>query len=221
MSWRKELIVLGADEDVLAIARTLILQRAKSLGLRALQPDDVDFKKDVFHDSSSVVNLQGMLRGYQRTHHRAMVLRDWEGSGQESQPPETLEGKLEEALAASGWEQERVCAIVICPEVERWLRFDSPHLARLVKEQARRRTPAGAAQIQTRLGRIILENGGKEGDKPARPKEVFRGLLAAYGIPPSANLFEQLAAKESLRNCTVTSFLKFVETLQRCFPPAP
>ncbi|MDI6791439.1 MAG: hypothetical protein QME81_01035 [bacterium] len=218
MEWEKDLIVVGADEDILAIVRTIILQRGKSLGIRPVKPDKCDFLKDVLHDSSPPESVTGLLSGYLGTHHRALALRDFEGSGFENRGLDLLEQEIEKALHKSGWDAERVKTIVIEPEVERWLRFDSLHLAQLIRENTRRAGSWNIKEFQAKVVQLVEQRGGQEDLKPVRPKEVFLDILSEYRIPQSASLYSQLAKKESLMGCTVPSFCKLVNTLQMWFP---
>jgi len=219
MAWAKDLVVVGADADVLAIARTIITQRGKSLGIRPVRAEKSDFIRDVLHDSSPPDAVAGLLRGYTETHHHAVALRDLEGSGYERKGAGKLAADIETALSRSGWGTERIGVIVIEPEVERWLRLESVHFEKLVRENVRRGRFSPAA-LRAAVESALQNHGGVErDDKPVRPKEVFLDILGKFHIPQSSSLYAQLAARESLKGCTVPSFIRFLEVL-RCWFPA-
>lgn len=215
MPWQKDLIVIGADADVLALVRTIVLQRAGSLGIRLIGSDKADFLKDVLHDSSPPSVIAELLRPCLRSHHRAVVIRDLEGSGFADRAQ--LEQEIRSALERNGWDADRIEVIVIEPEVEAWLRFPSAPLAQLVRDNKRIRTRP-IPNVRRTVQQLIVKHGGEVERKPTRPKEVFEELLDAYRIPRSASLYEDLAKKESLHDCTVPSFLKFIAALKRWFP---
>jgi len=218
MAWEKDLVVVAADEDVLAIIKTIVMTRRESLRLRQIAADETDFRKDVLHDSSPPIVMATLLRPYLRTHHRAMVVRDLEGSGYTCAA--ALENDIRQAVEQNGWEKERVEVIVIEPEVEAWLRFHSAHLLRLVRKNKRLRS-GPLPNFKQKLAASIEKHGGETDGKPKRPKEVFEDVLDVYHIPRSASLYKQLADSESLKDCAVPSFCKLVAALQEWFPATP
>lgn len=219
--WKKDLIVLGADADVLTLIKVVILDRSESLGVRSMHTERADFLKDVLHDASPPENVAGLLRGFSRTHQRALVVRDLEGSGFEDRGAPELEKAITDALGRTGWSAERVEAVVIEPELERWLRFDSPHLAQVIRDSSRASAGWQSNHFRQKVAEIIAQTGGLENQKPIRPKEAFERILSAYRIPRSAKLYQELAERESLKGCTVTSFCKMVAALQKWFPNEP
>jgi len=221
MTWEKDLIVLGADADVLALMRSLILKRSQDLGIRPLTAEKAEFLKDVLHDSSPPDAVASLLRGFLRTHQRALVIRDLEGSGYEERGATELENAITDELSRNGWSGGRAEAIVIEPEIERWLRFDSPLFAQAIREASRRPAAWRLDEFREKQGEMIAATGGEENQKPVRPKEVFEQILRAYRIPRSAKLYGQIAEEESVNGCTVKSFCKMVATLQKWFPATP
>jgi len=215
MPWQRDLIVVCADEDMLVLVRTMLLKRRGSLAIRPIKVDESDFRKDVLHDSSAPDTVAGLLRPFLRTHHRAIVLRDLEGSGFDDAAE--LESALRTTLERNGWDKERLEIVVLEPELEAWLRFRSSHMAQLVRKNKRLRRQPMPNFSQT-VGRIIENRGGEENLKPKRPKEVFKDVLDTYRIPWSASLYEQLAVAESLNDCSVPSFCKLLSTLRAWFP---
>ena len=69
-----------------------------------------------------------LLRPYERSHQRAVVIvdADWDGSPGAAAIREHISQRL-----ADGWKEFAV--IVIEPELEAWLMNDNPHLARIFR----------------------------------------------------------------------------------------
>lgn len=217
MALQKDLIVIVPDGAILNVVQTLLGERHRSLQIRELS---FEVRKDPLHDASPETKAVDILRGYLRSHKRAMVMRDLAGSGWEMRGANALEGKLTHALLANGWTMERVVAIVIEPEIEAWLRLGSTHLRKLVEERARRNTDLAGLLFSQQVQKAIEGSGGESKGKPDRPKEAFEGLLEEFGIPRSNALYRELARHESLEGCVIPSFRRFVDSLHRWFATA-
>ncbi len=218
MPQENELVVLGADADIVAVAETLLFVRHKSLGIRELTREKVALIKDAYHDSSTAQHVAELLQTYSTTHKHALVIRDFEGSGYEGEGIPALEKDIKDSLLLKGWNSDRIEVVVIEPEVEAWLRFDSAHLEELVRKEKKANHDLLSNAFQKKVSEVIDQEGGiLPNSKPARPKEVFEAVLAAYKVPNSASVFRKLAAKESLKGCTVPSFVKLVATLANWF----
>jgi hypothetical protein len=218
MAFEKDLVVVVPDGAIHNAVTTLLEKRRSSLRLREIT---FDVLKDALHDSSPEAQAVELLRGFFRSHERAMVLRDFAGSGWESRGVRALEDRLTEALAANGWSRDRVVAIAIDPELEIWLRLDSPHLQALVTERARRNANQTGLPFKQHVQVAVQRCGGAIRGKPRRPKESFEAILEHFGIPRSNALYRELAMKESLEGCVVSSFKTFVAKLQQWFPDRP
>lgn len=186
-----------------------ILARHQSLGIRTIEWKCV---VDPFHDSSpEVVEL---LRPFRGDFRRGVVIRDFEGSGWETRGRQHFEAELLTRLVASGWEEGSCAVIAAEPELESWLRMESPHMAALLKDRARRHRNQ-LIHWRGNLASAVASSGGVQATgKPKRPKEAFHALLRHYAIPPAGELFAYLGARESLINCTVDSFVRFVRLIQ-------
>ena len=217
MSWEKDLVVLGADDDVIAVVRTILTERVASLGIKPLKITPADFIKDVWHDSSPAANAVTLLRKFQKTHQHALVIRDLEGSGCEVEGSTHLEETISKALIQSGWESGQVCVIVIEPELEIWLRFQSQHLEHLLKTKSKDQKASSQINFEKRLAEIVDKNGGVTEGKPTRPKEVLEDLLRAYRVPWSSSLFQNLSQKESLKTCVTPSFNRLLAVVRDWF----
>ncbi|MEI1147020.1 hypothetical protein VUS21_31765 [Pseudomonas aeruginosa] len=68
-----------------------------------------------------------LLRPYQSSHHRALVVLDceWEGAPDKAAIVEHITARL----VASGWAEDAVKVIAIEPELENWLWQDKPQVA--------------------------------------------------------------------------------------------
>ncbi|MCF7788370.1 MAG: hypothetical protein K9N47_19775 [Prosthecobacter sp.] len=208
----EDLVILTPDSAYKQVLPA-ILARHQALGIRSLTPEIVS---DPYHDSSD--QAVELLRAYQSTHRRALMVRDIEGSGREELGAAALERHLHQQLMQSGWQSDHTAVLVLEPELESWLRFGSSHMGMVLKELARKNRDK-LADWETKLEHICAEHGGmNELGKPLRPKEVFRDLLKEYNIPPSNAVLGKLAEKESLQACRVPSFVRFRELMQQWFP---
>jgi hypothetical protein len=218
MAQENELVVLGADADIVAVVETLLFSRHRSLGIRELARPRVTVIKDGYHDSSTPVHVAELLQTFSQTHERALIIRDFEGSGYEAEGVAALEQAIKSALVIKGWGLDRVEVVVVEPEIEAWLRLDSTHLESLVRNQRRATAGLDSAAFKAKVADIVTKEGGVwPNSKPQRPKEAFERILATYKIPNSASLFRKLGSKESLQGCSIPSFLKFRTTMQKWF----
>lgn len=116
---------------------------------------------------------------------------------------------LDGEFAKSPW-GERARTIVLSPELEAWVWSDSPHVDDVAGWKGRR----------PRLRSWLMEQGWLDGkaSKPARPKEAFQAALRAAGRARSSSLYQRIAERVSVQQCTDSSFLEFRNTLQHWFP---
>lgn len=210
-----KLAILVPDGAYPLILRALVTARRASLGIRQVE---LEIIKDAFRDSSG--EAVELLRPYKASCSHALLVRDLHGSGWEDRGAMRLESHLRAELAASGWATERCDALVVEPEVEAWLRFDSPHLQKLIKERARRRKSETELLFRDVVQDSVANHGGGVNSigKPHQPKEVFEDLLFHFGIQRSNALYENLAAAEGLKGCKVASFQRLVSLLKNWFP---
>jgi hypothetical protein len=210
-----KLAILVPDGAYPQVLGAFLETRRPSLGIG---PVDYEFIPDVLRDSSA--NAIELLRPFLRSCTHALVIRDLHGSGWEDRGLEALERMLVAGLLDSGWAEGRAAAIVVEPEIEAWLRFDSTHLRELIRERARRNRDSTALFFQTEINAAIDQNGGLNPlGKPANPKEVFEHLLETFGVQRSNAIYGKLAGSESLRGCVVPSFNRLLHLLQGWFPP--
>jgi hypothetical protein len=210
---RKDLIVVSPDGPYATVMDVFLRHRRRSLRIRDVQ---FDIKKDPLHDSSPVAAVADLLRGYSRTHDKAIVLRDLEGSGCDN--AKDLAAEIDAGLCANGWGKERVATIVVQPEIEIWLRFDTTHMRELLEENARRDADMAGLLFSQVVNEAVRLAGGERPDrKPQHPKEAFEMVLRRFAIPRSAFLYGELARRESLDGCQIESFRALVGTLRKWF----
>jgi hypothetical protein len=210
----EKLAILVPDGSYPLILGALLSRRRASLRLRPVAHEII---KDAFHDSSQEVVT--LLRPYLRSCSHVLLVRDLHGSGAELKGAAILEEELLAELHANGWTRGRAATLVVDPEVEAWLRFDSIHLHNLVRERARRRQGEADLLFAQVVNGAIHANGGlNDLGKPRQPKEVLESVLETFGVQRSNALYENLAEREGLRGCRVASFNRLVDTLQGWFP---
>lgn len=202
----------GAYELVLP---ALLKERADSLGIRRV--DHAPPIKDPFKDSS--YEAVSLIKPFLRSCTHFLVVRDLHGSGWEGQGSEALQAKIRCDLLKNGCPESRTKVIIVEPEIEIWLRIGSTHMKQLVRQRAR----ANGAEVDTLFDQVVQDKinafgGFNNSGKPNDPKTVFEEVLKHFRIIRSNVLYEELAKKESMRRCQVSSFLDLVATLQTWFP---
>ena len=215
MAATRDLIVVVPDGALYNVIQSLLLKRRLSIQIREITFDVI---KDPLRDASPESNTVDLLRGFLRSHTYAIVLRDLSGSGWEQRGASQFEQALLDAMVTNGWRSSCVSAVVIEPEIEAWLRLESPHVQSLVATRARKNADRSALLFQEAVQRAIAKNGGEVFGKAKNPKEAFESLLEEFGIPRSTALYRHLAERESLEGCQVTSFCKLIALLREWFP---
>jgi hypothetical protein len=202
---KKDVVFLVADKDM---EQTLIgmLSQPRRLGIR-----DISF--DIFihplRDPGCWNEADQFLRSYTNQYHHALVLFDYQGSGQEAKTLAELESELENRLSRTGWD-DRARAIILDPELEIWVWSNSPVVERCLGwEQA---SPALRVWL---VEQQLLE---PSQSKPADPKRAVEQALRRANKARSASIYKRLAEQVSLNRCTDLSFLRFKSILQQRFP---
>jgi hypothetical protein len=143
-----------------------------------------------------------LLRPYEATHQRAVVMLDakWEGAPAAAKIRENIGRHLRPS-----WTQFAV--VVLEPELEAWFWQDSPHVS--------------AALGCPREFRTILASSGhwpSGAAKPVDPKAALEYLRVRHGADRSKAVFNRLAARISVKGCTDPAFLLLRDTLRDWFP---
>jgi hypothetical protein len=200
----RDLIVLVADSNMQAAVSGL-LSRGQALGIR---PVDVEIPKHPQRDSGCCRGGVEFLSPFTNQFRYALVMFDREGCGQDEQAPGDIEGRIEERLSHSGW-NDRASAIVLDPELEVWVWSASPHVEQCL----------GWRDQTVCLKEWLATQGYLSGDrlKPVRPKKAMEATLHYSRTPRSSAIYRHLAETVSLRGCTDRAFLKFTSVMQRWF----
>ena len=146
-----------------------------------------------------------LLRSYERTHQRAVVIvdADWSGS-----PGATLIQEHVSQRMAARWQEFAV--IVIDPELEAWVMNDNPHLAKAF------RCPENYRQLLQQAGWWPADH-----PKPPRPKEALEHLRTHHGVRVVYADFRKLAAVMSVKQCQDPAFNALRDHLRAWFPEQP
>jgi hypothetical protein len=200
----KDLVVLIPDKNTEA-AVLGILRRTESLGIRTITHDRfVHPERDPGCRCQSV----SFMRTFASRYSRCLVLFDKEGAGAGDKGREQIEAEIESGLRTSGW-GDRACVIVIDPELEAWVWGNSPHVEIALGWQDR----------PVRLRAWLEAEGLWEPTcaKPARPKEAVERVMLESRKRRSSAVYEQLARRVSLSECTDPAFAKLRTILKEWF----
>ncbi len=200
---KKDLVILVADLDMEQALKGL-LSRQPSLGSG---PFTYDIFRHPQKDPGCFNDAHHFLRSQSQLYDYAIIMFDFEGSGQEQKDIKTLQEDLEIRLSKNGW-QDRSCVIVIAPELEVWIWSDSPQVDACL----------GWGNQQPNLRTWLkLQGHIKENAKPNNPKLTLEVSLQKVGKRPSASIFRHLGEKVSINRCTDPSFQRLLNTLKKWF----
>lgn len=148
-----------------------------------------------------------LLRPYQNSHQRALVVLDCEWDG--SPGKEAIVAHITANLVASGWAEYAVKVIAIDPELENWLWQDKPQVADVLRYKG-----------DKSLRQHLTDSGWWPADapKPPRPKEATEWVLKQTRQPRSSAIYQKLAEHISTRGCTDAAFSEMHDALLRWFP---
>lgn len=156
-------------------------------------------------DSGMLKHARGLLKSFEATHQRAVVMLDnaWTGSPGVA----VLQERLREILS-EGWKE--LAVIVIDPELEAWIVNENEHLARIT------RCPADYRKLLADAGLWPLA-----AVKPPDPKAALDHLKRRHRAHASNAEFGRLAAAMSVRYCQDPAFKQLREQLCAWFPVTP
>ncbi len=202
---KKHLVILVADKDM-EMTISSLLRRYQALGIHQIT---FDIFKHPGHDGACRVNGPDFLRNFNGQYNNCLLIFDWEGSGENSLSPDSLESELESQLTKNGWLNNNA-VIVIQPELESWVWTPSKKVDRIL---------GWDGKIPSLRNWMISQNYlQKDEVKPERPKEAFRASLFEVRKPVSASLFKKLAENVSFKECEDRAFLKLINILKNWFP---
>jgi len=199
----KDLFVLVADKYMEETLST-ILGRHASIGIR---PIDFEVCRLFSHDSGCYRDSCGLLKTQVDSFQHALTVFDYEGCGVENRmQPLEIEQKLNDELTKD-W-NDGAKAIVIVPELEKWIWSRSPSFASSLKWRDR-------VDVWTWSQNYFpFDNNGK----PERPKEALNAAMRKAGTPKSTSIYKEIARKVSFRNCQDAAFNRMLDYLRNWFP---
>jgi hypothetical protein len=171
----KDLVALVPDKNV-KFGIEGLFSRFKSLSIK---PISYDVFVHPQHDPGIFHGAADFLRAYSNEYSYSLVFLDYEGSGQETIPPDEIAKKIKVKIERSGW-LNRVEIIVFIPEFEVWMWTNSPHIAKVL-----------GWNNYLRLKNWLVHQGLWEENtlKPKRPKEALEVSLQKTGIPRSSSIY--------------------------------
>lgn len=208
----RDCIFLVADKNMQAAFEGFLTRQAFHLSL-GCGTFDFDPRQDLRvaagdNDPGLYTRGHELLRPFQATHRRAVVVLDaeWDGSPGADEITEHLSGQI----AATGWEPDLFAVIVIDPELENWIWQQNDHVAKGL----------GFSDRQALMADPDLQQAWPaEQAKPASPKETLETLLRKRRIPRSSAIYRRITSQTSIKHCQDAAFQALVEVLQRWFPP--
>ena len=210
---KRPCVILVADSNMAATFRGFFKRDGWHLSLACAAFDiDADVGGDLIVDEGGNdpgVYTKGheLLRPFQRSHQRALVVLDceWEGSRGKAAIVQHITARLVE----SGWSADAVKVIAIEPELENWLWQDKPLVADVLRYR-------GVIPLR----QYLADHGWwpQGAAKPPRPKEAAEWVLRHTRQPRSSAIYQKLAEHISVRGCTDTSFIEMHTTLRAWFP---
>lgn len=181
----------------------------KRLGCGAFEFDPRQDIKVAAGDNDPGLYTRGheLLRPFQSSHHRAVVVLDakWEGSP----GAEAIKQHLTEQIQSTGWKNGTFQVIVIDPELENWIWQQNDHVARGL----------GFENSSALMAEADIQRAWPDGaSKPTQPKETLESVLKKKRIPRSSAIYKKITSQVSIRRCRDGAFQELVEALRDWFP---
>ena len=208
---KRDCVFLLADKNMKGAFEGFFSRENFHLSLNC-GPFDFDVVKDIAvasGDNDPGLYTQGheLLRPFQVTHHRALVVLDaeWDGSPGAERIKADLSGKIK----STGWGSETFRVIVIDPELENWIWQKNDHVAKGL----------GCPSCQEMMGDATVQAGWPEAEaKPPRPKELLEDILRRRRIPRSSAIYKNITSRVSVKGCTDSAFEELLAALREWFP---
>ena len=203
----ERLFVLVADRDIEETLRA-VLHRPASLGMRSVP---FECQRHPNRDGGCRASAAKFLRPFRNRFSHALVVFDRRGCGS-PETREAIEEKVESDLRRNGWKN---CgkAIVIDPELERWLWSDSPAVIKGLGWNG------GYADLRSWLEEMGVWDHSSA--KPRKPKAALSLTLERTDRRRTARVFGKIASQVSLVRCQDPAFGKLRTIVQAWFPRAP
>lgn len=208
MSGKRPLVILVADGTMRAVFQSFF-RRSHFHRTLQCQRFEFDAVRDVFNDplhtdGGVCARCEELLRGYQRTHHCALVVIDQQFGAE--RPASEVQQEMKARLSRSGW-GDRVQVIVIDPELEVWLWQDNPNVQQ-------------ALNCRGGFRQDLMSSGDWPVDsaKPLKPKATMQRLIRANRAGAPVAVYARIAEKVSVEGCVDGAFSTLRETLRSWFP---
>lgn len=201
-----DLVMLVPGKDERETFDTLLSSRQESLGIREIRYNIIVHPR---RDPGCFHEAPDMLQPFVARARYALVVLDYDGSGQEHRAAPDVVRDLKERLAGSGW-GKRAEVLLLEPELENWVWSDSPHVDTATGWVGR--TPALQQWLR---GRGWWPEGVV---KPPEPKKCLEEALRQVKMRRSSAIYRQLAEEVSLERCTDAAFLFFKDLMRQWFP---
>lgn len=212
MTTKRPLVILVADGTMRAVFQAFF-RRSQFFSTLQCAPFDFDPMTEVLFDPIRAKGWDGgvykrcdaILRGYQRTHDRALVVIDQQFGGE--CPSIQVRDEMLDRLRRSGWRDGAVQVVVIDPELEVWLWQDNGNVQQ-------------ALRYQGPLRQDLIGSGEwpQEVPKPLQPKDTMLRLIRMTRAGTAMAVYAKIASKVSVNGCTDSSFAAFRSTVQGWFP---
>jgi len=213
MMSKRPCVILVADSNMAATFRGYFKRNGwhLSLGCEAFEIN-TDVGADLLVDEGGNdpgVYTKGheLLRPYQNSHQRALVVLDCEWAG--SPGKGAIVEHITARLVASGWDEHAVKVIAIEPELENWLWQDKPQVADALRYK-------GDKSLRQHLADNNLWP--LDAAKPPRPKEAAEWVLKQTRQPRSSAIYQKLAEHISIKGCTDAAFSEMHTAFIAWFP---
>lgn len=201
----KDLIVVTADKRQQDLFEHLLSLPMARLGTRNFSFTVIRMSG---HDSDCRRKGASLINLYREAYSHALLVFDYEGCGDEhGKSADEIESELDYKLGQD-W-NDKAAAIVIVPELERWIWIDSPKFNEAVKWKD---DFGGLREWTTAF--FPFDNDGK----PERPKEAFHAVLKKTRLPKSSATYKRIVETASLKKCTDNAFQKLLSRLRTWFP---
>lgn len=160
-------------------------------------------------DPGTYTTGEELLRPFQKTHRRAVVILDAEWDG--SPGAQAIQMNLTKRIIGVGWAADAFKVIVIEPELETWIWQRSQRVATALKFATVTEMVKAVQEA-----RIDWPDGQ---DKPSRPKEALQAVATRRrGIGFSSAIHKSITSVVSATACQDAAFQELKAALQAWFP---
>lgn len=207
---KRDCLFFVADLNMLETFKGFLGRPACHLSL-GCGPFRFDPLRDIRHAGGVADSLHThaghLLRDFRATHRKMVVAQDCAFDGSPGQA--AIRQNLSKQLQSVGWSTDDFIVIAIDPELEQWIWQDNGHVDAALKHRA-----------PPRLREVLLQEGRWPADspKPIDPKGTLELIVRRNEIRRSSALYNAIASKVSVRNCSDPEFQRLVAQLRVWFP---